>query len=177
MTVKTFADALRDKVVEELRAGAPRRGQGASTTAPFPWSRPTVKSAKCVFNRCPCENKFEEAFAKFLDKADDVVRFAKLPERFEFVIEYMDSATNLRHYEPDFVVVTTDGTHWLIETKGQEDVNVTHKDQAARLWCENATRLTGQRWEYRKVPQKEYEQLQPTAFAELDALGGTALFG
>jgi type III restriction enzyme len=177
VTVKTFTAALRDKVVEEREPELLDAGKALSTTPPFPWGRPTVKSAKCVFTRCPCENKFEEAFARFLDKADDVVRFSKLPERFEFVIEYMDSATNLRHYEPDFVVVTDDGTHWLIETKGQEDVNVSHKDQAARLWCENATRLTGQAWRYVKVPQKEYEQLQPTSFAELEALGGTALYG
>ena len=177
VTVKTFTAALRAVVVEQREPELVTEGRALSETPPFPWSRPTVASARCVFNRCPAENKFEEAFARFLDKADDVARFAKLPERFDFAIEYTDSATNLRYYEPDFVTVTTDGTHWLVETKGQEDIDVAHKDQAARLWCENATRLTGQAWRYVKVPQKEYEQLQPTAFAELEALGGTALYG
>jgi type III restriction enzyme len=55
-------------------------------------------------------------------------------------------------------------------------VDVVHKDRAAGLWCENATRLTGQPWRYRKVPQKEYEQLEPSAFGELEALGGSPLF-
>ena len=73
------------------------------------------------------------------------------------------------------MVVTEDGTHWLIETKGQENVDVAHKDQAAQLWSENATRLTGQAWRYQKVPQKEYEQLQPTTFADLEALGSCSL--
>jgi hypothetical protein len=76
-----------------------------------------------VFNHCPCENKFEEAFARFLDKADDVVRFSKLPERFEFVIEYMDCATNPRHYEPDFVVVTGDRMYWRERKNRDGDAN------------------------------------------------------
>ncbi|MBE0696060.1 MAG: hypothetical protein IH586_03970 [Anaerolineaceae bacterium] len=39
-----------------------------------------------------------------------------------------------------------DRIHHLIETKGREDVDVAHKDLAARLWCENATRLTALEW-------------------------------
>ncbi len=44
---------------------------------------------------------------------------------------YTDNATNLRYYEPDFVVVVSGGTHWLLETKGREDIDVVHKDRAA----------------------------------------------
>ena len=91
----------------------------------------------------PCDNEFEKEFALFLQKADDVDRFAKLPEQFGFAIEYTDSASNLRYYEPDFVVLTKDGTHYIAETKGLEDVNVANKDRAAHLWCENTTKLTG----------------------------------
>ena len=81
-----------------------------------------------------------------------------------------DSAGNLRYYEPDFVVVDTDGGHHVVETKGMEDINVAHKDNAAHLWCENATALTGKPWAYRKVRQTEYESLQPTLLADLIAL-------
>ena len=94
----------------------------------------------------PCDNEFEKEFAQFLQNADDVERFAKLPEQFGFAIEYTDSAGNLRYYEPDFVAVTSDGTHYIVETKGLEDVNVAHKDRAAQFWCENATKLTGKPW-------------------------------
>ncbi len=66
--------------------------------------------------------------------------------------------------------MVTDGTHYLIDTKGLEDVNVRHKDLAAQLWCDNATRLTGQPWSYLKVPQADYTSLQPTDFADLLAL-------
>ena len=55
----------------------------------------------------------------------------------------------------------------LVETKGREDPDVAHKDRAARLWCENATQLTSQRWSYLKVPQVGFDKLQPTSFADL----------
>jgi hypothetical protein len=33
---------------------------------------------------------------------------------------------------------------WLVETRGQESLEVAFKDKAALMWCENATILTGQ---------------------------------
>ena len=44
--------------------------------------------------------------------------------QFGFTIDYMDSAGNLRYYEPDFVAVLKDGSHRLLETKGREDPDV-----------------------------------------------------
>ena len=94
-------------------------------------------------------------------------RFAKLPEQFGFAIEYTDNATNLRYYEPDFVVLTSDSTHYIVETKGMEDINVANKDRAAQLWCENATQLAKRPWAYVKVRQTENKKLQPTLFEDL----------
>ena len=141
VTVKTFAEALRKLVIDELRHELLHAGRLLSETPPFPWSRLTAAADKCVFNLVPCGNNFEKDFALFLQKASDVERFAKLRERFCFAIEYMDNMGNLRYYEPDFVAETKDGTHYLAETKGLEDVNVANKDRAARIWCENATKL------------------------------------
>ena len=116
--------------------------------------------------------EFERAFAQFLENASDVRAFAKLPGRFGFAIEYTDSAANLRYYEPDFVAVDAVGQHFLIETKGREDIDVTHKDRAACIWCENATLLTDVPWQYVKVPQLEWNKLQPADFAEVQLTFG-----
>jgi type III restriction enzyme len=137
---------------------------------PFPWSRPVWEGQKCVFNYVPCDNDFEREFAKFLDNASDVIAFAKLPRAFGFTIEYTDPAMNLRNYEPDFVAVDASGVHWLLESKGQENVDVFRKDAAASRWCENATKLTSKTWKYLKIPQKEFEALQPSRLSELIAL-------
>ena len=120
-----------------------------------------------MFNLVPCENDLERRFARFLEDAKDVEAFAKLPDQFGFSIEYTDAVNNLRYYQPDFVAVLSDGSHYFAETKGREDVDVAHKDRAAQIWCENATLLAEVSWHYIKVPQKDFEKLQPTEFGDL----------
>jgi type III restriction enzyme len=173
VTVDLFVKALRALVVEEQepRLVAARR---VSETPAFPYTRPTFVAPKTVFNLVTCDNEFEGRFARFLQDAPDVAAFAKLPSQFGFAIEYTDSAASLRYYEPDFVAVLADGSHQLVETKGREDPDVAHKDRAARLWCENATTLTGQAWQYLKVPQSGFDKLQPTAFLDLQVFEGAS---
>jgi type III restriction enzyme len=170
VTMKTFGEALRKLVISELEPQLLHAGRLLSETPPFPWSRATMEAGKSIFNLVPCDNEYEKEFARFLQKAEDVQCFAKLPEQFGFAIEYTDSVGNLRYYEPDFVVLTSDGTHYIVETKGLEDTNVPNKDRAARLWCENTTRLVGKPWKYLKVLQTAYKQLQPTRFEDLFVL-------
>lgn len=169
LTIKTFASALRGLVVEQLTPILEGEGRKLSETEGFPFSRPTFAASKTIFNLVAPGNDFERDFAQFLEDSDDVLAFAKLPptSRLPFSIEYTDNATNLRYYEPDFVAVVSDGTHWLIETKGREDIDVAHKDRAARIWCENATLLTETPWHYVKVPQVEFGKLRPGEFSEL----------
>lgn len=174
VTVKTFAGVLRGLVVEELSPKLEHPGRALSETEPFPFSRPTFKAAKTVFNLVAADNEFERDFARFLNAATDVDRFAKLPGRFGFAIEYTDNATNLRYYEPDFVAVDGADGHYVIETKGREDIDVAHKDRAAIIWCENATLLTGTVWSYIKVPQKGFTDLQPTDLADVSIAFGTS---
>ena len=168
VVVQTFVKALRAIVVEERIpeiASPPRR---LSQTEAFAYSRPTYQASKCIFNRVPCDNDFEVEFSKFLQSASDVSKFSKLPTRFGFAIEYTDAVANLRYYEPDFVLVLGNDEHYLIETKGREDPDVPRKDQAAKLWCEYASELTGTKWRYLKVPQREFNRLQPSDFADLN---------
>jgi type III restriction enzyme len=170
VTMKAFTEVLKRIAVSELEPQLLHPGRALTETPPFPWSRATLAAVKCIFNLVPCDNEFEKEFARFLERAEDVQRFAKLPEQFGFAIEYTDGAGNLRYYEPDFVALVDDGTHHIVETKGLEDVNVANKDRAARLWCENATKLTGKPWEYLKVLQAEFTRLQATRFSELAVL-------
>ncbi len=176
VTVKSFVAVLRDVLIEELTPHLLHAGRALSETPPFPYSRPTLTATKTIFTRVPCDNEFEKRFGQFLEDAPDVVAFAKLPERFGFVIEYTDTAGNLRYYEPDFVARLSDNTYALLETKGREDTDVAHKDRAAQIWCENATLLTGAVWNYLKVPQREFEKLHPSDYADLRVLAPPALF-
>jgi type III restriction enzyme len=171
--VDVFKKALQVLTIEEQTPQLLEPARMLSTCQPFPWSRTVWEGNKCVFNLVPCDNDFEREFAKFLDNAGDVAAFAKLPRAFGFTIEYTDAAMNLRNYEPDFVAVDKSATHWLLESKGQENVDVLRKDVAAMRWCENATMLTGKQWTYIKIPQKEFNALQPTRLSDLMAFSAS----
>ncbi len=167
VVLDVFGRVLKDMLIEQVEPSIEGQSRQLSLIEPFAFSRPVLEARKCILNLVPCDNEFEYTFAKFLENAKDVVAFSKLPQQFGFCIEYTDNNANLRYYYPDFVVKTELDEMWLVETKGQESLEVQYKDRAARLWCENATTLTGQQWRYVKVPQKEYEKLQPVEFYDL----------
>src|SRR5208283_167243 len=174
--VDIFKKALLTLTIEEQQPQLLEPERMLSTCQPFPWSRPVWEGAKTVFNLVPCDNEFEREFAKYLDGCPDVLSFAKLPQIFGFSIEYTDAAMNLKSYFPDFVAVDENETRWLLEAKGQENIDVVRKDGAALRWCENASKLTGKNWKYVKVPQKDYEALRPSHLDELAALQPISLF-
>ena len=159
LTVQGFARAIRPLTRQEREPSLASAPSYLSHTEPFPWSRPTCEAAKTIFNLVAADNNFEREFARFLEAAPDVVRFAKLPTKFGFKIQYVANTGNIRHYYPDFVAVDSNGLHHLIETKGLEDPNVVNKDRAARLWCHNATQLTGTSWQFVKVAQVDFSDL------------------
>ncbi|HEX6819797.1 MAG TPA: hypothetical protein VF120_15580, partial [Ktedonobacterales bacterium] len=165
---RLFSAALRERIVEQLEPTLLSDPKRLTETLPFPFSNGNaLEGHKCILNYAPCTNDFERSFGKFLDSAADISAWCKIPDSFGFAIEYTDQAANLRYYYPDFVAIAEDGTHWLLETKGAETVEVAHKDRAATLWCENATLLTGTPWQYIKVPQKGFSEMQPSTFEDL----------
>jgi type III restriction enzyme len=169
VVIKEFERALREIVIEHKEPQLLSANRFLSLTVPFPTSKKVLEAKKSVFNYTPCDNEFEYSFAKFMEKAEDIKAFAKLPEQFGFCIQYTDTLANIRNYFPDFIAISEDNTNWIIETKGREDIEVKLKDNAAINWCRIATELTNDKWQYIKVPQKEFEQLHPDSFEELIA--------
>ncbi len=169
---KLFTNALRDKIVEERIPELVDHGRSLAQVQPFPFSNPhATPGAKLILNYAPCANAFEQAFAQFLDAAPDITAWCKVPDNFHFCIEYTDHTASLRYYYPDFVAIADDGTRWIIETKGAETPEVRHKDNAARIWCDNASQLTGVPWNYIKVPQKDFEKMEARDFSDITLLG------
>ena len=127
----------------------------------FYWKRDIAECKRTVFNYTPVYNNLEKDFALFLDKAEDIERFAALAESYTlFFIAYLNKKGSQSLYYPDFVVVQkTEGgktVNWIIETKGYEDENVPFKDDEANNWCKNATKFTGEEWKYLKVPDRVF---------------------
>jgi type III restriction enzyme len=153
-----FVKAIRALAITEREPTIEENALRVSDTPPFPWSRATVDGKKTVFNLTPVDSSLESRFAIFLDKATDVAAWAKLTMNSRFALEYISQAGALRYYYPDFVLRLTDDTCLIVETKGQEDLDVAHKDRRARRWCADASRLAGREWAYEKVPQKLFDK-------------------
>jgi type III restriction enzyme len=168
---KLFTNALRDKIVEEQAPELVDSGRSLAQVQPFPFSNPNATPGnRLILNYAPCTNDYERRFAQFLDTAADITAWCKVPDSFRFSIEYTDQHANLRYYYPDFVAIADDGAHWIIETKGAETVEVQFKDNAARIWCDNATQLTGVHWNYIKVPQKDFDKMGAKDFGDITLL-------
>ena len=156
---RAFLQAIRALAITEREPTIEENALRVSDTPPFPWSRTTVEGKKTIFNLTPVDSSLEARFATFLDqKATDVTAWAKLTMNSRFALEYISNAGALRYYYPDFVMRLSDDSCLIVETKGQEDLDVALKDRRARRWCQDATRLSGRQWGYEKVPQKLFDK-------------------
>jgi len=155
--VKLFVEAFKEMTFTERE---PEKMDliKLSDTPPFVWSKQVYPADKCIFNYIPCDNNFEVDIAKFLDRAEDVEAFSKIVPKIGFFVEYRDSKGNLRLYYPDFVVKTKAGEKIIIETKGRVDVDVEHKDKRIKIWCEDASNLTREKWMFIRVNQESFEK-------------------
>lgn len=158
MLSKKIGELTSEKKAIKI-AGAPYR---LSEMEEFLWRRHVADAKHTIFNVVACYNNFEARFATFLDSVKDVDRFAKLAEHFtQFCVQYIKSSGAMGVYYPDFVAVQKDSKGeacWIIETKGQEDVEVAAKDAQMARWCDEVSKETGKPWRYLKVPQVVFDR-------------------
>ena len=143
--------------------------------APLPHRTPPFLAAKkSIFNKTvgePQSGGFELSFAAFLEAASDVTAFAKNYLAVGFKLDYVKADGDLSTYTPDFIVRTTDGTIWIVETKGREELDLPHKMARLKQWCADATAAEeqGRRYDFVFVDQPGFEKHTPNTFAALAA--------
>jgi type III restriction enzyme len=54
-------------------------------------------------------------------------------------MEYITSTGEISHYYPDFIVRTSKGEIFIIETKGLQDLDVAPKWKRLVQWCDDAS--------------------------------------
>ena len=138
--------------------------------------RPFLAAKRSIFNKTvgePHSGGFELSFAAFLEAVPDVAAFAKNYLAVGFKLEYVKANGDLSTYTPDFIIRTTDGTVWIIETKGREELDLPQKMARLALWCADATTASaadgGTVYKFVYVDQKGFEQHPPQTFAALTA--------
>ena len=138
-------------------------------TQPRSW----LPARKSVFNRIVGEanaDALELDFAAFLEAADDVQAFGKNYLAVGFKLDYVRTDGELSTYTPDFIVRTTDGKVWIVETKGREELDLPRKMARLAQWCADASAasaVTGQPFGFVYVDEKSFRGHRPGSFAAL----------
>jgi type III restriction enzyme len=146
-------------------------------TRPFRTApRGFLPAKRSVFNRIVGEGSadgLELAFASFLETAPDVQSFGKNYMAVGFKLDYVRADGDLSNYIPDFILRTTDGKVWIVETKGREELDIPQKMNRLRQWCGDATEASqpedGVQYGFVYVDQESFDKHKPTSFAGLAA--------
>ena len=157
LTVRDKGDAeIRDTI--KLRQTRPFVAKDQSYTVP----------KKSVFNHIIGDSHFELEFASFLEDSPDVVAYAKNYLAVHFKLDYVNADGNISDYYPDFVVTLSGGRKFVVETKGQEDLDVPLKMQRLQQWCDDVNRVqSDSTWDFVYVDQESFDRYRPSTFKEL----------
>lgn len=164
MNALTIADTGTTRIENYIRL---------KETRPFrTQNRPFLAAKKSIFSKIVGEANaggFELTFAAFLEAAPDVKAFSKNYLAIGFKFDYIKANGDLSNYVPDFLVRDANGTIWIIETKGREELDLPQKMARLRQWCDDATAAdeNGIRYDFIYVDQYSFETHKPTSLADL----------
>jgi type III restriction enzyme len=167
--METFKKAINDLTVRDKGDAEIRDTIKLRKTRPF-----VVKDQgyliprKSIFNRVIGDSRFELKFAGFLENCSDVVSFAKNYLAVHFKLDYVNADGDISNYYPDFLVKLTDGRVVVVETKGQEDLDVPLKMQRLRQWCEDVNAMQSDvQYDFVFVDEESFERYKPKSFENL----------
>ncbi len=125
---------------------------------------------KSVFNRVIGDSHLELQFANFLENCPDVVSYAKNYLAVHFRLDYVNADDNISNYYPDFLVKLNDNNIVIVETKGQEDLDVPLKTARLKQWCEDINRVQSDvTYDFVFVNEESFSSYSPKTFADLIA--------
>ena len=124
---------------------------------------------RCVFNRIIGDSHLELEFAAFLDGCEDeIIAYAKNYFAVGFKLDYVNADGDISNYYPDFFVKVSSTEVYIVETKGQEDLDVPPKMARLKQWCDDINHAQSKvRYDFVFVDEEGFRKYQPTSFAAL----------
>ena len=167
--IETFKKAINALTVQDKGDAKIRDTIKLRQTRPFvAKEQEYLVPKKSVFNRIIGDSHYELLFARFLEDCDDVVSYAKNYFAVHFKLDYVNADGNIDNYYPDFLVKLDTKRIFIVETKGQEDLNVPLKMQRLRQWCEDINRVQKEvEYDFVYVDEESFEKYKPTSFRQL----------
>jgi len=167
--IETFKKAINDLTVKDKGDAEIRDTIKLRRTRPF-----VVKDQgylipkKSVFNRVIGDSQFELEFAGFLENCPDVVSHAKNYFAVHFKLDYVNADGDISNYYPDFFVKMANNRVIIVETKGQEDLDVPKKMDRLKQWCGDINRVQSDiAYDFVFVDQESFKKYNPQNFGEL----------
>ncbi|WP_411725996.1 DEAD/DEAH box helicase family protein [Methyloglobulus sp.] len=123
---------------------------------------------KSIFNKIIGDSHLELQFARFLEDCDDVISYAKNYMAVHFKLDYVNADGDISNYYPDFLVKLSPTEIYIVETKGQEDLDVPKKMERLRQWCEDINEVQSDvNYGFVYVDQEGFEEYKPDSFLKL----------
>ncbi|MDP2210989.1 MAG: DEAD/DEAH box helicase family protein [Candidatus Aquicultor sp.] len=168
--IETFKKAINALTVQDKGDAEIRDTIKLRQTRPFvAKDQGYLIPKKSVFNRIIGDSRFELLFAGFLEDCDDVVSYAKNYLAVHFKLDYVNAAGEISNYYPDFLVKLSAKRIFIVETKGQEDLDVPLKLERLRQWCEDINRVQADvEYDFVYVDEESFEKYKPASFRQLD---------
>ncbi len=123
---------------------------------------------KSVFNKIIGDSRLELDFAAFLEECDDIVSYVKNYLAVHFKIDYVNANGDISNYYPDFIVKRSNKEHYIIETKGKEDLDVPLKMERLKQWCIDINKAQlSVKYDFVFVDEEGFNKYPPKNFKEL----------
>ena len=123
---------------------------------------------KSIFNKIIGDSHLELLFASFLENCNDVVSYAKNYLAVHFKLDYINADGDISNYYPDFMVKVSAKQIFIVETKGQEDLDVPFKMARLKQWCDDINLVQSNvKYGFVFVDQESFEKYKPDTFGKL----------
>jgi len=123
---------------------------------------------KSVFNKMIGDSHLELEFAAFLEKCDDIISYVKNYFAVGFKIDYVNADGNISNYYPDFIVKVSENEIYIVETKGQEELDVPLKMERLKQWCDDINNAQANiRYDFVYVDEESFKKYNPKTFKSL----------
>jgi len=167
--VETFKKEINDLTVQDIGDTEIKNYIKVSSARPFVVTdKKYLLPKKSVFNKIVGDSDFELEFADFLERADDVLSFAKNYPEIHFKIDFKNVSGAISNYYPDFFVKTDNKTIYIVETKGREDLDDIEKIKRLEQWCGDASeRQKRIAYVMLYVKQDKWDKYKPASFRQL----------
>jgi type III restriction enzyme len=167
--IDTFKKAINTLTVQDKGNAEIRDTIRLRKTRPFvAKDQSYLVPKKSVFNRIIGDSQLELRFAGFLEDSSDVVSYAKNYLAVHFKLDYVNADGDISGYYPDFLVKLSNKRVIIVETKGQEDVDVPLKMARLRQWCEDINAMQSDvTYDFAYVDEESFKKYEPKSFADL----------